>query len=129
MSELDSRLKDISEIRTLMERSSKFLSLSGLSGVSAGIAALIGVYIAQHKIETQMGRFFLPYYTQNTDTPLIHALLLNAAIILLAALGLAILFSVRMAIKKATRFGIIHPNGCWRVYLFLSSQADCFALY
>jgi len=39
-------LKDISEIRQIMERSSNFISLSGLSGVLAGIYALIGSYIA-----------------------------------------------------------------------------------
>ena len=42
---MDSRekhLKDISEIRSLMERSSRFISLSGLSGVSAGLSALLG---------------------------------------------------------------------------------------
>ncbi|SFB81620.1 hypothetical protein SAMN05421876_102382 [Kaistella jeonii] len=34
---------DLSHIRTMMERSSRFISLSGLSGVFAGMAALIGV--------------------------------------------------------------------------------------
>jgi hypothetical protein len=35
-------LKDISEIKNLMNKSSKFTSLSGLSGVLAGVYALIG---------------------------------------------------------------------------------------
>lgn len=42
---MDSRekhLQDLSEIRSLMERSSRFISLSGLSGISAGISALLG---------------------------------------------------------------------------------------
>lgn len=39
-------LQDISDIRKMMERSSRFISLSGLSGVSAGICALIGAFIA-----------------------------------------------------------------------------------
>ena len=34
--------EDLSHIRTMMERSSRFISLSGLSGVFAGMAALIG---------------------------------------------------------------------------------------
>ncbi|WP_214073388.1 hypothetical protein [Mucilaginibacter sp. dw_454] len=37
---------DISSIKTIMERSSKFISLSGLSGVLAGVYALIGAGIA-----------------------------------------------------------------------------------
>lgn len=36
-------LKTLSEIRSIMERSSRFISLSGLSGVFAGVFALIGV--------------------------------------------------------------------------------------
>lgn len=39
-------LKDISEIKDLMNKSSRFISLSGLSGVLAGIYALIGAYMA-----------------------------------------------------------------------------------
>ncbi|ULC59011.1 hypothetical protein MBM09_13980 [Flaviramulus sp. BrNp1-15] len=39
-------LKDISEIKDLMNKSSRFISLSGLSGILAGIYALIGATIA-----------------------------------------------------------------------------------
>jgi len=39
-------LKDISEIKNLMNKSSKFISLSGLSGILAGIYALIGAFYA-----------------------------------------------------------------------------------
>ena len=39
-------LKDISEIKDLMNKSSRFISLSGLSGVLAGFYALIGAYMA-----------------------------------------------------------------------------------
>jgi hypothetical protein len=39
-------LEALQDIRRMMERSSRFISLSGLSGVSAGICALIGAGIA-----------------------------------------------------------------------------------
>ena len=39
-------VNDIAEIRSIMERSSKFLSLSGWAGILAGIYALVGAYIA-----------------------------------------------------------------------------------
>lgn len=42
MTKPDPHLAHLQEIRTLMERSSRFLSLSGLSGVIAGMAALAG---------------------------------------------------------------------------------------
>ena len=39
-------LKDISEIKNIMNRSTRFLSLSGLSGILAGCYALIGAFVA-----------------------------------------------------------------------------------
>ena len=39
-------LADLKHIKNMMERSSRFVSLSGLSGVGAGICALIGAYLA-----------------------------------------------------------------------------------
>ena len=39
-------IEDITEIRSMMERSAKFLSLSGWEGILAGIYALSGVFIA-----------------------------------------------------------------------------------
>ncbi|HEY4336000.1 MAG TPA: hypothetical protein VGM89_08885 [Puia sp.] len=39
-------LETLQDIKRMMERSSRFISLSGLSGVSAGICALIGAWIA-----------------------------------------------------------------------------------
>jgi hypothetical protein len=46
MTESREHLQTLTEIRGLMERSTKFLSLSGLSGVSAGLIALIGGAVA-----------------------------------------------------------------------------------
>lgn len=43
-------LKDISEIKNLMNKSSRFISLSGLSGILAGIYALIGAAITYHLV-------------------------------------------------------------------------------
>jgi len=42
MAEANQHLDDIREIRSIMERSSQFLSLSGLSGIFAGLIALLG---------------------------------------------------------------------------------------
>ncbi|MCD0471153.1 hypothetical protein [Flavobacterium sp. JAS] len=40
--------EDLAHIRSMMERSSRFISLSGLSGVFAGLSALIGgLYVCQ----------------------------------------------------------------------------------
>lgn len=39
-------LDDIKHIRSIMERSSSFVSLSGLSGISAGVVALMACFVA-----------------------------------------------------------------------------------
>ncbi len=46
MEEKNQHLETLTEIRSLMEKSSRFISLSGLSGICAGIFALIGAYAA-----------------------------------------------------------------------------------
>lgn len=40
-------LQQLTDIKRLMERSSRFISLSGLSGISAGISALVGAWLAR----------------------------------------------------------------------------------
>lgn len=45
-------LKDLSEIKNIMTKSSRFISLSGLSGILAGIYALIGAAIAYYIVTT-----------------------------------------------------------------------------
>jgi hypothetical protein len=42
----EQHLQDLREIRSLMERSSRFIGLSGLSGVAAGLCALVGAAVA-----------------------------------------------------------------------------------
>lgn len=46
MDKQNEHLENLSEIRSLMERSSRFISLSGLSGVAAGVFAIIGAIAA-----------------------------------------------------------------------------------
>jgi hypothetical protein len=46
MNEQQQSLEDLQHIKKMMERSSRFISLSGLSGISAGFCALIGAWVA-----------------------------------------------------------------------------------
>ncbi len=43
-------LQEVKDIRLLMERSSRFISLSGLSGVAAGVFAIMGAAIARYLV-------------------------------------------------------------------------------
>lgn len=45
-------VETLKDIKRIMERSSRFISLSGLSGVAAGICALVGAWIAGQWIGT-----------------------------------------------------------------------------
>ena len=46
MKEEKDYIKDIAAIRSMMERTSKFLSLSGWAGIMAGVYALAGAWVA-----------------------------------------------------------------------------------
>ena len=46
----DKYIDDLKEIKEIMNRSSRFISLSGLSGIIAGITALLGAYLAYQAV-------------------------------------------------------------------------------
>ncbi len=92
MEKIDDRLNDLSEIRSMMEKSSKFLSLSGLSGISAGIVALVGSFFVLLKFR-QVKEFGV-----TESLPAFYISL--AAVVLISALVLAIFFTTRNAKKK-----------------------------
>jgi hypothetical protein len=52
MNTSDQNLEALRDIRSMMERSSRFISLSGWSGVFAGICGLAGAWLAHLKIES-----------------------------------------------------------------------------
>ena len=52
-------LDDLAEIKRIMGQSTQFMSLSGLSGVLAGIYALIGAFIAHSLIENHHSKFII----------------------------------------------------------------------
>jgi hypothetical protein len=51
MNESEKLSSELHDIKQMMERSSRFISLSGLSGISAGICALIGAWFSVDVIE------------------------------------------------------------------------------
>lgn len=104
--------EDLHTIREIMERSSKFLSLSGLAGIFAGACALIGAAIAWFFI---LDSEIIQYneYKQNSDIGFYLAL--DAILVLVFALLGAVYFSYRKASKagqklwtKSTQRLLIH---------------------
>ncbi|WP_158841353.1 hypothetical protein [Polaribacter sp. L3A8] len=87
-------LRDISEIKNLMSKSSKFISLSGLSGILAGIYALIGSAYA-YWLVTQKGNGILTLDGEVFRLALIDLLLVGAL-----SVATAIFLTTRKAKKN-----------------------------
>src|SRR5260221_3146152 len=90
-------LDTLRDIKRIMERSSRFISLSGLSGLSAGVCALAGAYIAHNWIEAD-------YINGRGSGEIAHdlknKLLSLAIIVLIASLGVSFYFTWNKAKKN-----------------------------
>lgn len=93
---------ELASIRNLMERSSKFISLSGLSGVMAGIYALIGGYFAYRLIYINGGIEAREYYINNQD--IWKQLCLIALVVLILSVATGIWLTIGQAEKKGEKF-------------------------
>lgn len=94
-------LKDISDIKDIMNRSSRFLSLSGLSGVLAGVYALIGAYIGYRIIYASNELSLEGYRTIFLTDVKIFQIFAIAAIVIL----LSFLTGVALSYYKAKKQG------------------------
>ena len=119
MNEQEEQLKALSEMRDLMNKSSRFLSLSGLSGVCAGIFALLGAGAAYGVMK---GIFFgMPFQIQDVVTDresspfgkvldavyfssIFNLLIIIAAAVLFLSLAFGWYFSKRKADKAKIPF-------------------------
>lgn len=99
-------IEDIRTIRKLMEESTRFLSLSGLSGIFAGVFAITGALIAYFLILNN-GSIHLDEY--NKILPLSETLSLRWKLIAdaLCVLTLSVVFCLYFSNKKAKREGKI----------------------
>ena len=86
-------LNDLHEIRQMMRKSTLFLSLSGLSGVLAGVYALIGAAGVYMLLEHHY--IYYPYVLIESRT--FKAIMAIALAVLVASLVTAYLFSARKA--------------------------------
>jgi hypothetical protein len=91
-------LKDIHDIRQIMERSSRFISLSGLSGIAAGVCALVACYLAYDWIHDYYTRYNgRPGYSGDDFMFLKWNLMILAAVVLVVALTSSFYFTWRKA--------------------------------
>ncbi|MFK8101784.1 MAG: hypothetical protein AB8G15_04650 [Saprospiraceae bacterium] len=101
-------LEDLNEIRSLMERSSRFISLSGLSGVFAGIFALIGAALVYQYLEVSPFAGQDSYHIAQSGAEkwgldALTFFLLTAGGVLFLAISTGIFLTVRKARKKGQK--------------------------
>lgn len=90
----------LEEIKHLMERSSRFISLSGLSGVFAGLYALIGAFFAYKYLNLSGFGYLAGTAFLNTRKAGIYPVLFaDATIVLVLAIGTGIFLTTRKAKK------------------------------
>ena len=98
---------DIQAIRDIMERSSKFLSLSGLAGIFAGICALTGALAAWififGPVQVSFGEYILQKNSPASDRTGLY-LALAAMAVLISAMTGAVYFSQRKARRSSQKF-------------------------
>lgn len=97
---------DIKTIKKIMEESSRFLSLSGLSGLFAGFLAILGGCIAQFGILRSKSFFFnenLSSLSVPEITSIKIKLITDALLVLLLALAGSLYFSYRKAHRKGQK--------------------------
>jgi hypothetical protein len=102
MKEVHQYEKDLASIRTIMERTVKVISLSGLSGVLSGIYALVGAVAAYFIVYYPISPF--QYRIDSIREPqTLWQLIFVAAIVLALSLVTALWLSIKKADKNGVR--------------------------
>ena len=103
MKEEQDYIRDIAEIRSMMERSSKFLSLSGWAGIIAGIYALAGAYIAYKILYFNPDEIVYNSIQSGELSFSVLKVILLAIAVLVLAIGTAIFLSWKKAKKRGEK--------------------------
>lgn len=94
MPDYQKQLEDIQQIRSMMEDSTRFVSLSGLSGIGAGVVALLGAAYTYNYLSSQeIYRWGEAMY--RADKSQLFELIGIALVILLAAIAVSSFFTIR----------------------------------
>lgn len=91
-------LDDLHDIKHMMERSSRFISLSGVSGILAGIFALIAAFFAYKTIYNKQD--YLGYQNVLLNRETIFTLMAIGSVTLVLSIGSGIFFTTKKARKE-----------------------------
>jgi hypothetical protein len=116
-------LEALQDIRQMMKQSNRFLSLSGLSGIFAGIYALIGAYLGMQVIDNFVSNNTGVSYRSLEDPGAVfkHAytnMLMMCVFICAMVLVLSILTALFFSSQKAKRNGYkLFDHTAWRLMI------------
>jgi hypothetical protein len=94
------QLEALKDIRQMMKQSNRFLSLSGFSGIFAGIYALCGAWYAHGIIETRFPGGPVSEYSNSGYWQIMKQFVVISLIVLALSLVTALIFSKRKADKR-----------------------------
>lgn len=94
--------EDLSHIRSMMERSSRFISLSGLSGVVAGLTAIIGAIYVYFVFQRE-GISYFDGDRNILGPALVKELVLIGIVILVVAILSGYVFTANKSKKKGVK--------------------------
>ncbi|HXB40532.1 MAG TPA: hypothetical protein VNZ49_08315 [Bacteroidia bacterium] len=118
MDKQNEHLETLTEIRSMMERSSRFISLSGLSGVFAGIFALAGAFVAYKKLVSIdiLNDVYRGRGSENPGFSFYTFFIVDALCVLIASLAVGCILTMR----KAKRQGLpVWDNTAKRLFINL----------
>ncbi|MBK8494988.1 MAG: hypothetical protein IPL50_08135 [Chitinophagaceae bacterium] len=132
-------LDDLQHIKQMMERSSRFISLSGLSGIAAGICALAGAWFASQKINCWVtGDCQLSLLINSAGDALINDLFWIATLTFVGAFVSAFVFTYLRSRKNGTPiwgattmrlfWNMVIPLGVGAIFLIRMMQMGEFQL-
>ncbi len=85
-----------------MEKSTKFISLSGFSGVIAGITALVGAFLADLRIEHYLNN---TYTKTRLEIDLSGKIILELFVIAISVLIISITFGILLTMRESKKNG------------------------
>lgn len=98
--EKEKYIQDLKDIKDMMSKSSRFISLSGLSGILAGTYALIGAFLVQNIINTRTAADTFARVSLNFETKT------TLAIIAFGVLLLSVSTGIFLTTRKARKAGL-----------------------
>jgi hypothetical protein len=147
MNEQQQTLDTLQDIRRIMDRSSRFISLSGWSGVAAGTCALVGAWVAEGIIATgranhsslrkgyEAGTSPDPIpLTDYMGNPLVHVAVFTFMAALVSAFGFTWLRSKKThvplwgASSRRLSFAVGLPMATGGIYLLKLMESGAFGL-